>query len=81
MLSKSVSRKASFWIAGLFVLWMGAAAHAEQAPDCPAALADCTPATPDKVDQWESDIVKLVINRLGRLVLAAEKGFNRTTSR
>lgn len=75
MLSNSVSRKASFWIAGLFILWMGAA-HAEQAPECPAALADCTPATPDKVDQWESDIVKLVINGLDRLMLAAERYYS-----
>jgi hypothetical protein len=72
MLSNPVSRKTSFWIAGLFILWMGAA-HAEQAPECPAARADCTPATPDTVDQWQSDIVKLMIDRLDRLVLAAER--------
>jgi hypothetical protein len=76
-------RKASFWIAVLVVLSLslGAAAQAGQTPDCPASLADCTPTTPDKVDQWESDIVKLVINQLDRLVLAAERCFSHITDR
>jgi len=80
MLTFTVSRKAFLCVAGLFILSLGAA-RAQSSPSCEEALSAPGGATAfdgdstitlDKVDQWESDIVKFSIVRPGLLVLAGE---------
>ncbi len=79
----AVSRRASLCFAALSLLWLGPAAHAQQpprreeavnTPGRPASSAEDPVITPDQVDQWQSDIVKLALAAGRYLMRIAESG-------
>ena len=82
MFTTSVCRKVYFWIAGLSFLFLGSAAHGQQFDDCEEALEvsgggialtnTATTTATKKVDEWESDIIKIAVSQPGVLVLSGE---------
>lgn len=81
MFTTSVCRKVSLCVFHLSFLWLGTA-HGQQFQTCEEALATAggavsltdaaTSTTTKKVDEWESDIVKIDVARPGVVVLAGE---------
>ncbi|MBW8877630.1 MAG: PPC domain-containing protein [Acidobacteria bacterium] len=82
MFTKIASRRDSLSLAGLALLLVGSAAGAQPAQDCAAALQAAgggvslanatTTSTTKKVDEWDGDILKIMIGQPGLLVLSGE---------
>lgn len=82
MFTKSSCRKASLWIAGLSLLFLGSSAQSQPFQNCQEALevsgggvslTDAATTTASKgVDEWESDIIKITVVQPGVLVLSGD---------
>lgn len=82
MFTKLSCRKASLGIAGLSLIFLGSSVQGQPFQNCQEALevsgggvslADAATTTASKgVDEWESDIIKIMVARPGILVLSGE---------